>query len=181
MSLDYNNSTFKGSDCITIDVVKEGVCSLNPSLIQAVNKCKEKISGLNNGNGNIHSFKKECSLSLSFNQTNDQTVSQEKMVPLISLKNTVEADRKNVDCKELFDGTGLQDRKGSDDSDFDIDDFSENDIQDYCEQPAALSVSRSSSALPLPFCERGISNYYDKKNVITPTAVLMPIKPCFLG
>ncbi|XP_026791170.3 recQ-like DNA helicase BLM isoform X2 [Pangasianodon hypophthalmus] len=165
ISLDCNNSIFKDSDCIINDVVKGDACSLNPSLIQADNQHKGKISGLNNGNVNIQPG--ECSLSLSFNQSNGQTVAQEKMVHFTSPKNTMEVDRKNVDSNALVGGAGLQDHKESDDigdfciSDFDIDDFSENDIPDYCEEPAAFSVTGSSSALPQPFCEGGLSNSYE--------------------
>ncbi|XP_053479192.1 recQ-like DNA helicase BLM isoform X2 [Ictalurus furcatus] len=183
MSQDYNNYIFKDSDCIISDVITGDACSLNPSIIHAVNQHNGKISGLNNGTGNIQSG--ECSLSLSFNKSNVQTVNQEKTLHYISPKNTVEADRKNVDSKALVGGAGLQDHRESDDmgdfciGDFDIDDFSENDMPDYCEEAAALSVSGSSSALPQQFCEGGHSNSCDKKSVANPTAVVKSTKPCF--
>lgn len=164
MSQDYNG-IFKDSDCISNDV-----CILNPSLIMAVNQHKGMFSGLKNGNGNIHSG--DCSSGLSFNQLNGQTVSQEKTVYLISPKNTVEVDRKKVDSKVFVGGAGLQEHKESDDlrevciSDFDIDDLSENEIPDYCEQPTA---------------EGGLSTSYDKKSVAAPTALVKPTKPCFPG
>ncbi|KAF4072097.1 hypothetical protein AMELA_G00270390 [Ameiurus melas] len=182
MSLDYNSRIFEDSDCIINDVVTGDACGLNPSIIHAVKQHEGKISGLSNGNGNIQSGK--CSLSLSFNKSNAQAVNQEKTLHYISPKNTVEANRKNVDSNALVAGAGLQDHRESDDmsdfciADFDIDDFSENDMPDYCEEPAALSVSGSSSALPQPFCE-GHSNSCDKKSVANPTAVVKSTKPCF--
>lgn len=180
ISLDYSNGIFKGSDCIINDVVEGDASSLNPSLMQDVNQQNGKISGLNKCNGNIHSG--ECSFSLSFSQTSGQTVSQEKTVHFISPKNTIEMDTKNVIGQALVGGTGLQGYKELDDmDDFDIDDLSENDIPDYCEQPAAVSVSGSSSIIPQPFCEGGLSNSCDKKNVATPTAVVKTTKPCFPG
>lgn len=185
MSLDYNSSIFEDSDCIISDVVKGDSCSLNPSLIQSVNQHKGKISGLSNGNGNIQSG--ECSLSLPFSHSDDQTVNQEKIVHFFPAKNTVEAERKNVDSKALVGVDGSQDQKEADDmgdlsiGDFDIDDFSENDIPDCCEEPAVLSVSGSSTALPQPFCEGRLSNSCDKKRVATTTTVVNPTKSRLSG
>ncbi|XP_046720448.1 Bloom syndrome protein homolog isoform X3 [Silurus meridionalis] len=144
LSLDYNKSIIKDSDCINNDLLKGDTRSLNPSTAQALIQHTEIISGLNNGNGN-------------------------------TFKNTVVAQRKNVDSKALVGGSGLEDYKEPDDmgyfctGDFDIDDFSENDIPDYCEKPAALSLLLSSNELPQPFCEGGLS--CDQKNVATVAAV----------
>lgn len=173
--LDYKVSTLEDSDCINNDVVQGDNFSRNPSLIQAVNEHKEKLSGQNNGNGNSQS--EECSLS----QSNCQAVNQEKMIHLSSSPNTVD-----VDSSVLVGGTSLQNCKESNDvidfciDDFDIDDFSENDIPDYCDKPAALSGSGNSSVLP-QFCERGHSNSCDKKSVGTPTAVIKLTEPWLPG
>lgn len=179
MLLDYKVSTLEDSDCINNDVVQGDNFSWNPSLIQAVNEHKEKLSGQNNGNGNSQS--EECSLSLCFSQSNCQAVNQEKMIHLSSSPNTVD-----VDSSVLVGGASLQNCKESNDvidfciDDFDIDDFSENDIPDYCDEPAALSGSGNSSALP-QFCERGHSNSCDKKSVGTPTAVIKLTEPWLPG
>ncbi|KAK3548883.1 hypothetical protein QTP70_021254 [Hemibagrus guttatus] len=88
----------------------------------------------------------------------------------------------DVDSSVLVGGAGLQNCEESNDvidfciGDFDIDDFSENDIPDYYDEPAALSVSGSSSVLP-QFCEEGLSNSCDKKSVGTPTAVMKLTEP----
>lgn len=183
VSWDYRNNVFKGSDCVPNDVVEGDVCSLNPSLTQAVNTHKGKISGLKHGNGNISSG--EYSLSLAFNQSNDQPVIQEETVHLSFLKNTVTADRDSVDSKVVIGGAGLQDHNESDDmGDFDIDDFSENDIPDYCEPPMASSLSGSSSAPLRSLCEGQLSNSCDKKFVSSaavPHTAPTPAKPCFPG
>ncbi|KAI5620353.1 Bloom syndrome protein isoform X2, partial [Silurus asotus] len=151
-SLDYNNSIIKDSDCIINDLLEGDTRSLNSSTAQVLIQHTEIISGLNNGNGN-------------------------------TFKNTVVAQRKNVDSKALVGGSGLQDYKEPDDmgyfytGDFDIDDFSENDIPDYCEKPEALSLLLSSNELPQPFCEGGLS--CDQKNVATVAAVKKSTKLCF--
>ncbi|XP_053355768.1 recQ-like DNA helicase BLM isoform X2 [Clarias gariepinus] len=122
---------------------------------------KKIISGLNNNNGDIRSG--ECSLSLSFNLSNGQTVNHEKVVHVFP-KNPMEIDRKPVDSKTLVDVAGLQDHKKSHymdvfcTGDYDIDDFIENDIT---------------------FCEGGFSDFSDKKTVAAPTAVVNPTKPEF--
>ncbi|XP_060780018.1 recQ-like DNA helicase BLM isoform X2 [Neoarius graeffei] len=176
-SLDYNSSIVKDSDCVISDVVKGDSCSLNPPLIQSVNQHKGKISDPNNDDdGNLQSG--ESSLSLPFSHSNGQTVNQEKIVHFFAAQNTVEEDRINVDSKALVGVDGLQDHKELDDmGDFDIDDFSENDIPDYCEEPAVLSVSGCSTALPRPLCEGRLSNSYDKKSVATTTPVVNLSKP----
>lgn len=182
MFLDSNRSTYTDSDCINNDDVQGDNCSQNPSLIQAVNEHDEKLSGQNIGNGNSQSGK--CSLSVSFSHSNGQAVKQGKTVHFISPPNTVKVD--NVDSNVLLGGAVLQKCKASNDvidlciGDFDIDDFSDNDIQDYCKEPAALSVSGSSSALPQVW-EGGLSNSCDTKSVVTSTAVVKLTKPWLPG
>ncbi|XP_027017475.1 Bloom syndrome protein homolog isoform X1 [Tachysurus fulvidraco] len=177
MFLDSNRSTYKDSDCIKNDDDQGDNCSQNPSLFQAVNEHDEMLSGQNSGNGNSQSG--ECSLSVSFSHSG-QSVKQGKTVHFISPPNTVKVD--NVDSNVLLCGTVLQKCKASNDvidlciGDFDIDDFSDNDIQDYCKEPAALSVSGSSSVLPQVW-EGGLSNSCDTKSVVTSTAVVKLIKP----
>lgn len=180
-SLDYNSSIVKDSDCVISDVVKGDSCSLNPPLIQSVNQHKGRISDPNNDDdGNLQSG--DSSLSLPFSHSSGQTVNQEKIVHFFAAQNTVEEDRINVDSKALVGVDGLQDYKELDDmGDFDIDDFSENDIPDYCEEPAVLSVSGCSTALPRPLCEGRLSNSYDKKSVATTTPVVNLSKPRLYG
>ncbi|KAF5891575.1 Bloom syndrome protein, partial [Clarias magur] len=154
MSLDNNSN----SDYTIKDVVKGGSNHQNS---RVVNEHKEIISGLNNSNENIQSG--ECSLSLSFNLSNGQTVNHEKVVH-VSPKNPVEVNRKTVDNKTLVDVAGLQDHRKSDDldvlctEDYDIDDFVENDIT---------------------FGEGGFLDFCDKKSVAAPTTVVNPTKPEF--
>lgn len=145
VSLGYRNSFSTGLDCVTNDV-----CSLNPS--QALKTHQGMISDLKKGNGN--------SWSLSFNQSDDKPASREKTVHLMCSESAVPSDGDSVGSR----WAGLEDHNQSDDmADFDIDDFSENDIPDYCEPPRASPSAGSSSSPKL-------SVSCNKKELVTPAA-----------
>ncbi|XP_073706264.1 recQ-like DNA helicase BLM [Garra rufa] len=177
-----NDTVFDDSDCIISGVETPGG-SWNPNSTAKTATSRDVLNRSSPPLSKSESKTDKCYSSLSFNESNNQTVDGDQIDMFYSPKR-VDSSRRNAESSVItttaVPSSSRADIEPVDDflvDDFDIDDFDETDIPDYFEEPPSVLASRDSSGAKTPSVREGGPSKPLERKTATPPAI-KPTKPC---